>query len=84
MDAGNMNPEECRKDRAGLTAIAVFYISKNSGPGRSPVALPNGAVAFVRGEIVRCADIVDALGLATPQSDESVMNSHYVLGAVPG
>lgn len=55
---------------------AIFYLSMFPGQDRSQVIV-DGQAVYVRGEICcGVADLEDALDLADPRDDETVMNSH--------
>jgi hypothetical protein len=59
--------------------VGIFYISLQSGAGRRPLPLPGLASnVFIRVEVVDCAGLEEALNLASPAEDESVMNTHPV------
>lgn len=61
-----------------MVKCAIFYISfrPSNGSRRQPVTLPGGGAVYIRAHVVTCDDPADALDMAQPDADESVMNSH--------
>ncbi len=61
-------------------AIALFYLSKNPGEGRSEIKLADGRiVGYVRAELApEDCDLSDALDFDDAREDEGLMNSHDV------
>lgn len=60
---------------------AIFYHSLKPGEGRQALLAADGTLlGFIRGEAVE-GDLSDALDAASPQPDESVMNTHEIPSA---
>ncbi len=58
---------------------AIFYFSPRAAADRYAVSHDGKnrkLIGFVRGEVVQCLDIADALSLAAPRADEVLMNAH--------
>lgn len=64
--------------------VAIFYLSWQDGVDRQPIQVGAFEHAYVRVAWIEAVDLVDALGQATPRSDETVMNAHAprVIGAL--
>lgn len=63
-------------DELPVRRAGIFYYSTNPGAGRHPITLCDGGVIFVRIYEHLNVTLLDALERATPDADESVMNTH--------
>ena len=71
-----VKPENLIKmSKEGTVKVGIFYMSLRPGFDRQPIMAGNQQV-WIRVEVVEQESLADALDLATPRSDENVMNTH--------
>jgi hypothetical protein len=59
-----------------MNSTYVFYLAWTPGPGRQAIDLTDGTTAWLRVEPMPTDDVEEALDLAAPRADETIMNSH--------
>jgi len=56
--------------------IGLFYYSQFDGPNRQRIVTPLGTAIYIRVVEVYARSLDEALCVAQPEEDESVMNTH--------